>query len=152
MKRQFIAPLVFIMLFAASACSHFTWDDTGDYGGQWYLTQIDTIGKSVSVDYTAEKVFWAIQGKILEVKQLKNKQPGEGKDGIVFHYEQKKDSLLLREPRYSLRMKGDPEVEDVTALKTYGINSLEDSFYVETISGSKMVLRNKLLRLHFKSF
>lgn len=151
MKKTIIAPLATALLLAATACSHFTWDDTGDYGGNWYLTEVDSLSTGDRVDYAPKRVFWAIQGKILEVT---DKSEGSGlKDrGIVFHYEQKKDSLLLWEPRYNVRENGDPEVDNVEALKPFGINSLRDSFYVEKINGDKMVLRGKLVRLRFKNF
>ena len=40
--------------------------------------------------------------------------------------------------------------ESVNAVAPYGLNALEENFFVEQLSSSRMTLRNGILRLHFK--
>ena len=41
---------------------------------------------------------------------------------------------------------------DVRPLRPLGINELDEHFLVERLSGSRMVLRGKMIRLHFRKF
>ena len=48
---------------------------------------------------------------------------------------------------------GDIPLTEVTNdLRYYGINNLPEGFAKEALSGSKMILRSKTLRLKFKKF
>ena len=42
--------------------------------------------------------------------------------------------------------------DDMEDLRKYGINNLPEGFAKEALSGSKMILRSKTLRLKFKKF
>ena len=139
------------MIIAATACSHFPYDDSGDYGRNWRLVQVDTLSTGKTGDYAAKNVFWAIQGSIFEITEKLPTSPYRQR-GIVFHYDKKPDSLILKEPRYNIRLEGDPQVEDIKVLQPFGVNEIPETLVVEKIGGDKMTLRSKLLRLRFKSF
>lgn len=151
MKKLIIASFAIVLLMAVSACSHFPHDDSGDLGRHWMLTEVETLSTGETEDYRPKKIFWAVQGIILEVFD-KTPNSSTRQRGIVFHYEHKDNTLRLSEPRYNIREEGDPKVEDVEVLKYYGINGLEEVFSVESLDGTKMVLRSEQLRLRFKSF
>lgn len=150
MKKITIASMMGTLFIATTACSHFKWDDTGDYGNFWMLEQLDSMSTGEQIDYRGRQIFWAIQGEILEITDKSNGLYRSA--GLLFEYTEMKDSLFLRHPRYSRRMEGDPDVTDVEVIKPYGVNQLENHFKVEKINGSHMVLRDDVVRLHFKSF
>ena len=61
-------------------------------------------------------------------------------------------TLFLYEPRINDRDNHDPEVEDVSYLYQFGIYELNETFQIEKLSASKMILKSDKLRLHFKKF
>ena len=45
---------------------------------------------------------------------------------------------------------GDYQLDDVSLLSPFGMNSLDETFTIESIDGGKMVLRTEELRLYFR--
>lgn len=130
--------------------------DNGDLDGYWHLEQVDTLATGRVGDYSERRIFWGIEHKLLNVKDV-----DEGKHGYLFRFEQTYDSLKLSSP-YKFNGHedkgedgepgGDIPVEDVEALRPYGVNALEEGFAKEALNGSKMILRSKTLRLYFRRF
>ena len=58
----------------------------------------------------------------------------------------------LSEPFIVDRDNGDISVDDVAVMAPYGVNKLDESFTVEHLSGSKMVLKSERLRLSFRKY
>ena len=91
-------------------------------------------------------VFWSVQGAILEARNV------EKLEYVMFRYNHENGILSLYDARYNNREIGDEQITDVTVLQPYGINKLEESFAVESLSGSTMILRSDMLKLYFKKF
>lgn len=121
-------------------------DDSGDLGGYWHLTGIDTLATSGHCDMSKAPVFWAVQGAILEARDV---DKGEF---VMFRYNHENGLLSLYDARYNNREIGDEQITDVAVLQPYGINKLEESFTVEALSSSRMILRSDMLKLYFKKF
>lgn len=121
-------------------------DDSGDLGGYWHLTGIDTLATSGHCDMSKAPVFWAVQGAILEARDV---DKGEF---VMFRYNRENSILSLYDARYNNRNIGDEQITDVAVLQPYGINKLEESFTVEALSSSRMILRSDMLKLYFKKF
>lgn len=139
------AVLLASILFSLTACSLNT-DDSGDLGGYWHLTGIDTLATVGYCDMSKAPIYWAVQGRILEARDVKKNE------FVMFRYEHNGNTLSLTDARINQRELGDTLITDVTTLQPYGINNLEEVFTVEAISGSKMVLKSEMLRLYFKKF
>ena len=80
-----------------------------------------------------------------------------GSDGFFFRFRQTSDSLTIFTPYYNRghdegEGSGDIPVTDPSAMKQYGIDSLEVHYKKEALSGKKMVLRSRRLRLYFRKF
>jgi hypothetical protein len=121
-------------------------DDSGDLGGYWHLTGIDTLATNGHCDMSKEPVFWSVQGAILEARDV---DKGEF---VMFRYNRENGLLSLYDARYNNREIGDEQITDVAVLQPYGINKLEESFTVEALSSSRMILRSDMLKLYFKKF
>lgn len=121
-------------------------DDSGDLGGYWHLTGIDTLATSGHCDMSKVSVFWSVQGAILEARDV---DKGEF---VMFRYNRENSILSLYDARYNNRNIGDEQITDVAVLQPYGINKLEESFTVEALSSSRMILRSDMLKLYFKKF
>lgn len=122
--------------------------DNGDLDGYWQLAQVDTLATGATKDMTSSKVFWGVQGKFLDVLDT-HKSPTYG---YMFRFQHTADSLWLSDARVNNREVSDSLLTDVSPLRPLGVNDLAEHFLVERLTGSRMVLRGKVIRLHFRKF
>ena len=137
--------LLLSVLFSLTACS-LHHDESGDLGGYWHLANIDTLATGGHCDMSKAPIFWSVQGAILEARDV-----DEGVF-VMFRYNHNGNTLSLTDARINQREQGDPQITDVTNLQPYGINKLEESFEIEALSSSTMILRSDMLKLYFKKF
>lgn len=127
--------------------------DNGDLDGYWQLNQLDSIQQQKSVDMVPQKIFWSVEGKLLEMKNLSK----TGVPRIYMRFNHEGDRLTLSDPhRYTEPStpvdQKDPAIGTVDSLRLYGINALTEEFKVLELSGSRMAIESKTLRLHFVKF
>ena len=146
-KHLFIYIILAVGVTMTTACEMDS-NDNGALDGFWHLERIDTLVTG-GVNNTADDyLFWCVQSRLVEVGDRRNGY----KPGILFSFRHEGSVLSFYNPLHSDRANGDRPVEDVDDLRPYGINEMEEHFDVETLNGSKMVLRSKVLRLVFKKF
>ncbi len=127
--------------------------DNGDLDGYWHLERVDTLATGGTFDCSGQRLFWGIELRLINVSD-------KDRDGLgyYFRFEQTGDSLFLGKAYKNNWHQdngedgGDIPVDDVEPLRHYGVNRLEEHFAKEALSGSKMVLRSKELRLSFTRF
>lgn len=127
--------------------------DNGDFDGFWHLEQVDTLATGGVSDFSKARVFWGVQAKLVSVRDVDK----DGNFGYYLRFRQTGDSIIMHSPyknnwHQDRENGGDLPVSDATLLAPYGINNLEEGFLKEHLSGGKMVLRSKTLRLRFKRF
>lgn len=144
MKRIFLALFAAEMLFAVSSCSLET-SSNGDLDGFWHLTRVDTIATGGVCDMSGERVFWSIQMNLLNVTDFANSSYG-----YLLRFRDENSILRVYDPYTHDRMNGDVKVEDSSVLAPLGINQLDESFKIESLSSSRMTLSTDDLRLNFK--
>ena len=158
MKRYRVLHIAFVALIgtfvmAFSSCEMET-SKNGDLDGYWHLESIDTLENGGTGDFSARKVFWGIEHKLILIRDL-NIGPF---DGFYMRFDQTGDSLLIPKAyrKNQNYHEGDDDApisaDDMEVLRKYGINNLPEGFAKEALSGSKMILRSKTLRLKFKKF
>ncbi|MDE6151102.1 MAG: lipocalin-like domain-containing protein [Prevotella sp.] len=138
-----------IVLSAVLAACSMHSSDNGKLDGFWALRQVDTLRSGVSVDYSGERVFWSWQAGLMQTSDMHTGMT------FVYRFSHAKDTVAVTEPYLSDRTEGDVKVtEEVmfSDINRHGINSLRDSFFVERLTGDRMVLRDKVLRLHFEKY
>lgn len=121
-----------------------------EFDGFWQLRQVDTLETGGTKDMHESKIYWAVQGKLLEIRQV-----GSEEDlgvGIFFRFKRESRQLTLYSPCIDDRHEADQPVEDVEILKPYGIFHLEEAFDIETLNDDDMVLNNDVLRLYFRKY
>lgn len=127
--------------------------DNGDLDGFWHLESVDTLSTGHTYDCSNRYIFWGIEYKLINVSDKEI----DG-SGYYLRFQQTGDSLLLGTAYKNNGHQdngengGDIPIDIVEPLRPYGINQLDEHFAKETLSGSKMILRSKTLRLHFKRF
>lgn len=147
MKKLFL--LLAAGLFLVTSCGDLIeTSGNGDLDGYWQLAQVDTLATGATKDMTDRKVFWGVQGKFLNVLDT-HEAPLYG---YMFRFQHTADSLLLSDARVNNREVSDSLLTDVSVLRPLGVNNLAEHFFVERLTGSRMVLRGKVIRLHFRKF
>ena len=158
MKRYRVLHIAFVALIgtfvmAFSSCEMET-SKNGDLDEYWHLESIDTLENGGTCEFSARKVFWGIEHKLILIRDL-NIGPF---DGFYMRFDQTGDSLLIPKAyrKNQNYHEGDDDApisaDDMEVLRKYGINNLPEGFAKEALSGSKMILRSKTLRLKFKKF
>ena len=141
---------VAISMFAFSSCELES-SDNGKLDGFWHLESIDSLENGKTVDMSKLHVFWGIEYKLIAATQYDNNT-----ERMFFRFEQTSDSLKITQAFINHGHQdngGDIPLTEVTNdLRYYGINNLPEGFAKEVLSGSKMILRSKTLRLKFKKF
>ena len=122
--------------------------DNGKLDGFWHLTQIDTLTTGGIKNVSDDKLFWSVQSLLLELSD----RSAIDNPKYIFRFSNRSDSLLLYNARLSDRRQGDPALESVEPLQQYGVNSLDEKFAVEALTGSKMILKSDTVRLRFTKF
>ncbi|MGN0220964.1 MAG: lipocalin-like domain-containing protein [Prevotella sp.] len=135
--------LVLAVCLSACTIEH---SGNGRLDGFWHLLRIDTIATGGAGDYSERLLFWAVQGTLLQTSDFEiNSLPA-----FVMHFEYGNSQLRVYDVRHNDRPEGDPEVYDLSDLRPYGINATDETFQVEQLTGSTLVLRGELLRLYFR--
>lgn len=142
--RKLLYTVIGVMLL--TACELET-SDNGDLDGYWQLTMVDTLSTGGSCDMRERLIFWAVQHKLLEIKEGKTIN-----QNIFFRFNHTSDSLILSEPVIDLRDSSDLVVKDYTILQPYGIYNMPESLHVDHLSSGKMTLASKLFRFHFRKY
>lgn len=142
--------LVSAALLAGMGSCTIETSDNGDLDGFWHLEAVDTLATGGHLDLKDSKVFWAVQMNLMHVQGYDER--------FYFRFRQTGDSLVINSPfvdhwhEDNGEEGGDLPVSDVNTFSMYGINALEEPFYKEKLTGSKMILRSATLRLYFTKF
>lgn len=147
MQRLFYF-LIISIIWLLTSCD-LQMSDNGDLDGFWQLCSVDTLATGQTVDMRQSQVSWAVQGSLLETRIAEGIEIGTN---VVFRFEHHPDSLWLYAPYLIDRDQGDIQVADVTVLRPFGINELEERFGILQLDGDALILQSKQLRLHFRKY
>lgn len=148
-SRHFAAIATTLVAIASFTACDIETSHNGKLDGFWHLEQVDTLATGGSADLSADRKFWAIQAKLINVRDING-------GSYLLRFNQTADSLILHTP-YSAQGQteetgGNPPLDDPAPLTPFGINGLREGFAKEKLDGSKMILRSKTLRLKFRKF
>lgn len=145
MKRCYINIVIaFVVALMFGSCEIQTLDN-GDLDGMWHLTRVDTLATSATTDMAGERIYWSFQARLL---QLDDK--AWIYQSLLTRFEHSGQTLRVYDPYIYDRENGDKPLDDVTLLSPYGISALDETYTIESLSGSKMILVSGTLRLYFK--
>lgn len=153
MKTISIISVAVLAVFSLVSCDIET-SDNGDFDGYWHLERVDTLANGSSADFSEKRVFWGVQYKLISVRDIDR----DGGHGYYMRFSQTADSIVMHTPYKDNWHQdngddgGDHPIYDNSLLAPYGINAIEEHFFKERLSGGRMVLRSRMLRLHFRKF
>jgi hypothetical protein len=148
--KQFFAIVVIIL---SALCSCDTWSsDNGQLDGMWYLSELDSVSNNQSINYRERKVFWSFQGTILQLHSASCPKELEKKYMCAFDY--RNNSLRVYSVSLYDRMNGNQYLseEEISEVRKFGINSLDETFRIESLSERVMILKGSKLRLVFEHY
>lgn len=145
MKRNVLTLALAALL--STACSDFHTSDNGLLDGFWQLSQVDTLATNRSGDVRDRKMFWAVQGDLLEVRDLATYHVS-----VFFRFEHRDGMLTLSHPVVDNRLVSDSLVQDVNTISFYGIDHMEEMFKVLQLDKKAMTLESERLRMHFRRY
>nr|WP_314754200.1 lipocalin-like domain-containing protein [uncultured Prevotella sp.] len=116
--------------------------DNGDLDGYWHVMRIDTLATGKSCDKSHERMYWAIQGKLLNLTG--------GNLRVFFYFTYEDNRLTVYNPVLDDRLKGDPVLTDEKGVEDYGISGQGEAFTIEQLSKKQMVLKGNMFRISLK--
>ena len=145
-SQYFIFSITAFLVFSFSSCELET-SGNGDLDGFWHLVQVDTLQTGGVKDTSKDLFFWSFQVNLLEFSDRSYHIPI-----YMARFNHDNGQLKVTQPCLYNRDEGNEMVteENVKDISPYGLNTLEETFRVEELSGSKMTLSNGTLRLYFK--
>jgi hypothetical protein len=145
-KDNLLGGCLLLFTLLLTACDLET-SGNGKLDGYWHLEQIDSISTGSVNNLSQKRLFWAFQAKLLEFTDKDNVNAT-----YLVRFSHSADSLILSEPYRFDRENGDEVLTDAAVLKPYGMNALKETFKIEKLSSSKMILSNSSYRLYFTKF
>lgn len=119
--------------------------DNGHFDGFWHLVSVDTLSTGGTCDLSDKRMFWGVQVNLLNVTDY-----DKNAKGYFLRFENAGSTLRLYDPYENNRTEGDIKVEDPSLLAPFGINALDETFRIEKLNKSRMILATDNLRLNFK--
>lgn len=132
-----------VVAFIFGSCEIETLDN-GDLDGMWHLTKVDTLATSTTADMGNKRIYWSFQARLLELDDKSGAH-----QSILMRFEHNGATLRLYDPYIYDREDGDKALEDITLLNPYGIVAPDETYTIESLSGSKMVLLSGTYRMYF---
>lgn len=148
MKKMMSIMAVLTML---TACELHT-SDNGDLDGFWQMTQMDTLETNRSGDMRSTKIFWAVQGDMLEMRDLHDDNTALYHEKINFRFRLEEGKLYLSDPIANDRPISDSIIVDPATVAFYGLSSLEQVLDVVQLEKSRMTLQTELYRMYFRKY
>lgn len=144
---------IILSMVSLSSCTLES-SDNGDLDGFWHLESIDSLQNGKTVDVSNQKIFWGVEYKLIAARF-----ESQAKERYYFRFEQTSDSLKITKVFVDHGHQdngedgGDIPLDEVSDnLRLYGVNEIPEGFSKEALSGSKMILRSKTVRLKFRKF
>lgn len=126
--------------------------DNGDLEGMWVISRVDSLEIDKSDNIQSMIRSWSFQGNLAKFHNFK-----EEADTIMIlsRFSHEGDLLIISSPFLYDRMHGDKFLtleEDADMITTHYINSLPDTFHIETLNKKKMQIVDNYVRLHFVKY
>lgn len=143
-----------LVAFASCTLEADTVSGDGKIEGFWHLESIETtttdsVSGTVSStiqDYSAKRVFWSFQRKLLELSDKDGNY-----DWLYCRFSVADGQLVIGDVYTTNNDRYNAPTTNVSLLLPYGITQLEESF-TYSVSGSKLTLTNGNTILHLKKF
>ena len=149
MRTKYLLPCL-LAIFAFVACDKMP--ENGDLDGQSQMTSIKHLNHDAPSALKG-KVYWSFQLKLLSIyTPTPDDLHNQGTNYTFCRFQVKGDSLHITKS-YVHSMNTDLEMEDgVTYLDVVGLHNNRESYAIQTLTDSRMVLRSDYHELEFRKW
>ena len=137
---------IIISTLLLTACELET-PSNGAFDGNWQLRQVDTLATCGRCDMTYSYVYWAVESHVLLVRDIDNENLK-----LVFHFDKSSDRIWIYNPNFVVTKDELIPLESDSLLTPLGILGTRDTFDIEKLSHSDLVVRNRAYKLYFRKY
>lgn len=134
-----------VVPFIFGACKLET-SDNGDLDGRWYLREVEHWREGTVEEMKEKRIFWSFQVRMADFRNF-------SRNIFLFsRFDHKSDGTLRLYNFYiNDHANSDPVLNDSTMelLQYVAVDSVDETYKVEALNSSTMVLSNDSLRLRF---
>ena len=140
--------LIYLLCLCAvmTACELET-SKNGKLDGFWHLETVDTLATGGRLSMAHRHYFWAVQMRLLQLSAH-----DEAQGLFLMRFEKTPTTLRVHNAYRNDRPNDDPQITDINLLAPFGVNKFDETFQIEQLKTSRMVLRSETLRLTFRRF
>ena len=143
--RSFLGSLMLAMAVLVLAACDVETSSNGDLDGLWRLETVDTLATGGHCELGDELRTWSVQHRLLELRDH------TGTAGaFLLRFDHHDNLLRTYQPYVFNRTDGDYPLESAAYMAPFGINALDATFTVVSLSSSTMQLRDDQLQLSFR--
>ena len=143
MKKSIIS----LLCFAAAATGMTSCDDlemshNGKLEGYWHIVEFDTLATGGVCNMSEGTLFWGVQMHLMSFYDSSSKVAN-----LFSHFEKTDSTLRFYDFFRDDRLAGDHRETDISAMRLYGINDLNETFSIEHLSSNSLILKGTRLRI-----
>lgn len=117
----------------------------GKLDGTWQLKEI-TVNGGDTQDVRNEGILWGFQFKLLEMHSINNQW------GVLCRFEHNGSSLRIYSPLAQKHDVADDPITDASELNPFGVYAIDETFHIEELTSSRMVLASPNSRLVLRKY
>ena len=137
---------IIISTLLLTACDMET-PSTEGFDVYWQLRQVDTLATGGKCDMTYSYIYWAVENHVLLVRDIDNENLK-----LVFHFDKSSDMIWIYNPNFWVNKDELIPLESDSLLKPLGILGIRDTFDIEKLNHSDLVVRNRAYKLSFRKY
>ena len=146
MKKSIIS----LLCFAAAAtgmtsCDGLEMSQNGKLEGYWHIVEFDTLATGGVCDMSEGTLFLGVQMRLMSFYDSSSKVAN-----LFSHFEKTDSTLRFYDFFRDDRLAGDHRETDISATRSYGINDLNETFYIEHLSSNSLILKGSTLRIKLR--
>ncbi len=148
MKRQIYKSLALLIIVLISSCE--SYQIHGDLDGFW---QVSTIEKKETGDiiHCNGDTYYSFQRELVLVSFTSPETPtGQSKENYIAYFTHENDSIYMTDFRIYLDRNG--KQAQLSELEKFGLYELYNSFAVEELNSSSLVLSSEKTRISLKKY
>lgn len=143
--KRFLYIIIGIALLMASCDKEES--SNGALDGFWLLVSVDSLTVNSHTDTSAKGLTWSFQYNKVELRDIHRVC-----QTMILDYEYRDNNLFLKNPYLVNRDSDDIRITSLDGLLPYGINSLEEKYQIQNLSGNSMELASSQCRLRLRKY
>jgi hypothetical protein len=148
MKRQIYKSLALVIIILISSCE--SYQIHGDLDGFWQVSSIEN-EETGNITYCNGDTYYSFQRELVLVSFASPETPtGLSKENYIAYFTHENDSIYMTDFRIYLDRNG--KQAPLSELEKFGLYELYNTFAVEELNSSSLVLSSEKTRISLKKY